>query len=236
MTYKLLEEFRKLFQGKKYKHRISTQGDVIAGYLFEDLYDLGKSAKFCTAVKSQERVANRRNKQVGRTKRRGDGTFGEKVPHVEPGLPRGLAVAIGDVATIEIGAEVKIMAKAMVKQLDRVGGDMEKQVEAFKKHGENPICVGIIGINRSPRYTSYERKAVWPTDGKEYKHPIQEADEVETRLRARLEHTWFDELIIIRFEVTNTSPYPFKWSNLKDTENHYGAALVRICREYERRF
>jgi len=236
MAYKLLEEFRRLFAGKKYNHRISTQGDVIAGFLLEDLYDLGRSAKFCAAVQTQSRVANRRNKQVGRTKRRGDGTFGEKVPHVVPGLPPGLSVAIGDVATIEIGTEVKIMAKAMVKQLDRVGGDMEKQVAAFRKHGEEPICVGIIGINRSPRYTSYERKAEWPTDGKEYKHPIQEADEVEARLRARLEHTWFDELIILRFEVTNTPPYPFKWADLKNTESHYGAALLRISREYERRF
>jgi hypothetical protein len=235
MAYKLLDEFQKLFAGKKYNHRISTQGDVVAGYLFEDLYDLGKSAKYCAVVRSGDRVANRRNKQVGRQKRRGDGTFGEKVPGAQVVRPSGLAVAIGDVATIEIGAEVKIMAKAMVKQLDRVGGDMEKQVEAFKKQGGNPICVGIVGINRAPIYTSYEAGAVWPTDGKKYKHPIQEADQVERRLIARLTPK-FDELLVLRFEASNTAPHPFKWDDLKATESHYGAALVRILREYDRRF
>lgn len=235
MGYKLLDEFQKLFTDTKYNHRISTQGDVVAGYLFEDLYDLGKSAKYRSAVNSADRVANRRNKQVGREKRRGDGTFGEKVPQAEVVRPVGLAVAIGDVATIEIGAEVKIMAKAMVKQLDRVGSDMEKQVDAFKKQGGSPICVGIIGINRSSKYTSYEGGAVWPTDGRKYKHPIQEAADVEKRLVARLTPK-FDELLLLRFEATNTPPYPFKWDNLKTTESHYGAALVRISREYDSRF
>jgi len=40
----------------------------------------------------------------------------------------GIAVAFGKVATIEIGTEVKILAKAMRKQLDRVCSDLEKQI------------------------------------------------------------------------------------------------------------
>ncbi len=236
MAYKLLGEFRNLFDGKAYRHRKSTQGDVVASYLFEDLYDLGRSKKFLTAVNTQQSVSNRRNKQVGRNKRRGDGTFGEKVPNVVPGLPPGLKVAIGDVATIEIGAEVKVLAKAMIKQLDRVGTDMENQLKEFKKQGGQPICVGIIGVNYAPVYTSYEGRAVWTTDGSnEYKHPIQEALDAETRLVARV-GTQFDEIVVLRFKATNAAPYPFHWVDLTATESEYGAALVRISREYERRF
>lgn len=34
-------------------------------------------------------------------------------------------------ATIEIGVEVKILAKAMIKQIDRVTGDLTKQVGQY---------------------------------------------------------------------------------------------------------
>jgi hypothetical protein len=235
MAYKLLEEFRKLFEGKKYNHRISNQGDYVASFLFEDLYDLGRSAKFNAAVKAQDRVSNRQNQRVGTAARRGDGTFGERVPNAPIVLPPGLAVAIGAVATVEIGAEVKVLAKAMIKQIDRVGTDMKNQVEEFRQHGDKPICVGVVGINRAAAYTSYEKAAVWPTDGRRYKHPVQEADEAEKRLVARVGKL-FDELLILRFKASNTPPYDFAWEDLKDGESYYGAALVRISREYERRF
>lgn len=237
MAYKLLEEFRKLFDGKKYKHRSSGQGDVVASYLFEDLYDLGRSRKYVDAVKAQSRVSNRKNKQVGKSKRRGDGTFGERVPNAPVVLPPGLAVAVGDVATIEIGAEVKVMAKAMIKQLDRVGGDMEKQLTAFQKDGDNPICIGIVGVNQAQKYTSYEGRRVWTTTGKDgYVHPIQEAAEAERRLLARI-GTQFFEVIVLRFAVSNTRPFKdFTWIDLPNIENHYGASLLRISREYDRRF
>jgi hypothetical protein len=51
---------------------------------------------------------------------------------------------MGEVANILLGAEVKILAKAMIKQLDRVGSDMENQAAEFRKHGNAPICVGIV--------------------------------------------------------------------------------------------
>ncbi len=237
MPYKLLDEFRKLFDAKRYKHRNSSQGDVVASFLFEDMYALATSAKYVAAVKSQARVSNRRNKQVGRTKRRGDGTFGEKVPGVVAVLPPGLAVAVGDVATIEIGAEVKVLAKAMIKQLDRVGTDMENQLKEFKKQGGNPICVGIVGVNQAAVYTSYEGRKQWKTTGKGgHNHPIQEAAEAERRLVQRVAGQ-FDELIVLRFSTSNAKPFKdFQWVNLPQTESEYGAALVRISREYDRRF
>ena len=45
----------------------------------------------------------------------------------------GFAVARGPVATVEIGVEVKILAKAMIKQIDRVIGDLVKQVTHFRR-------------------------------------------------------------------------------------------------------
>ncbi len=64
MAYKLLEEFRKLFEGTKYNHRNSTLGDHLASFLFEDLYDLGRSSKFQSAVSSSDRVLNTKNMAV----------------------------------------------------------------------------------------------------------------------------------------------------------------------------
>lgn len=235
MAYLLVDKFQALFAGVKYNHRISNQGDRVASYLFEDLYALGRSKKFNAAVSSQSHVANTANKQVGKAARRGDGTFGERVPNADIVLPPGLSVAIGAVATIEIGSEVKLLAKAMIKQIDRVGTDMKNQVDEFKKHGGKPICIGIVGINHAAAYTSYEKNAVWPTDGKTYKHPIQEAVEAEVKLVWRVANL-FDEFLVLRFRASNVPPYPFDWVDLKSTESHYGAALLRIAIEYDKRF
>jgi hypothetical protein len=39
----------------------------------------------------------------------------------------------------------------------------------------------LVGINFAERYVSFEGKKKWPTDGKRYKHPIQEAAQAERR-------------------------------------------------------
>ena len=41
--------------------------------------------------------------------RRGDGSFGEAVPNSNPEWDDGFAVGRGQIATVEIGIEVKIM-------------------------------------------------------------------------------------------------------------------------------
>ena len=237
MAYKLLDQFRALFDGKQYNHRDSTQGDSVAGFLFEDLFALGKSPKFRAAAETQSHVSNRQNRRVGKKHRRGDGTFGEAVPGAELVRPDGLAVAVGEVATIEIGAEVKIMAKAMLKQLDRVGTDLENQAAEFRKYGGNPICVGIVAVNYANSYTSYEGTRSYPTTGTGgMMHPAQEADQAESRLVRRVASK-FDEFLILRFSASNIPPFTdFRWKDIKATESEYGAVLVRISREYEKRF
>src|SRR5438552_19086812 len=113
-------------------------------------------------------------------------------------LLSGFRVARGPIATVEIGIEVKILAKAMIKQIDRVMTDLGNQVQHFKRQGGTPICVAVVGINWSPTYTSYEGDRAWPTDGKKYVHPIQEAAQAESRLRAEIAGK-FDEFRVLGF-------------------------------------
>ncbi|HEV8523012.1 MAG TPA: hypothetical protein VGQ71_00820, partial [Terriglobales bacterium] len=163
------------------------------------------------------------------------GTFGELVPAGSAVLVAGYRVKRGPVATIEIGAEVKILAKAMIKQIDRVVGDLVRQAEEFRKRGGNPICVGFVGVNFADHYTSFEGARVFPTDGKRYKHPIQEAEETVARLQQRAAPA-FDEFLTLKFSATNEEPYPFAWLEQRNTVMEYSALLTRISREYDRRF
>ena len=72
------------------------------------------------------------------------------------------------------------------------------------------------------------------TNGGKYKHPIQEAEQARSRLSdvAPL----YDEFLILKYRATNESPYDFDWVNEKETKLEYGAALMRISNEYQKRF
>jgi hypothetical protein len=207
----------------------------VAVHLYEDLLALGRSAKLAERVKSGQVVVNTQNKRVGIKARRGDGTLGEALPSVPTQRDPGFEVLRGAIATIEIGTEVKVLAKAMIKQIDRVINDLRNQAAQFKRGGGNPICVAVVGINRADEYTSVEGEREWPTDGKKHKHPIQEADEAERRIREQVEDA-YDELIILRFLATNAPPYPFAWATEPQMVAHYEAALVRLSRSYDGRF
>jgi hypothetical protein len=146
-----------------------------------------------------------------------------------------MLVARGPVATIEIGAETKILAKAMIKQIDRVITDLTNQATQFKRGGGNPICVAFVGINFADQYVSFEGRKKWPTDGRRYKHPIQEATHAEQRLNDKASSA-FDEFQILRFRASNARPFPFEWVDLRQTEMEYSSVLTRISRDYDRRF
>jgi hypothetical protein len=234
-SYVLLRGFRELFEGHPYFHRDSSLGDRIASFLYEDLVLLGKSARLSARVEGKERVLNAQNRTVGKLRRRGDGSFGEIVPGTSSAQVPGFVVARGAIATIEIGTETKILAKAMIKQIDRVIGDLVRQIEQFERGGGQPICVGLVGVNFSPSYTGYEGSRPNPTDGKKHKHPSQEAAAAVARLRERAQPA-FDEFLFLRFVATNVEPYPFSWVDEKETVAEYGAMLTRISREYDRRF
>jgi hypothetical protein len=231
----LLETFRQLFDGTKYLHRKSNLGDLVAVEFYEDLLALGKSVKLPQRIAAHDRVINLRNITIGKTARRGDGTLGELVPSAVAIAEKNFMVARGPTANIEIGVEAKILAKAMIKQVDRVIGDLQRQVTMFKKHGGNPLCIGFVGINWSNLYVSYEGRRRFITDGKKYKHPIQEAADAEARLRKDALPV-FDEFLILNFMATNIRPYPFAWKNYDALELEYNALLTRVSREYDLRF
>lgn len=237
MAYKLLEAFRGLFEGNEYRHRNSTQGDYVASLLVDDLLSIKRSPKLAAAVGARTSVLNKGNRTVGRKHRRGDGSFGAIVPNTEPlVVPESYVVALGEVASIEIGAEVKILAKAMIKQIDRVGTDMINQVKEFKHSNPKAICIGIVGVNNAHVYRGFEGTREWITTGKGgHPHPLQEAAQAEQRIRARVESS-LDELILLRFIATNMHPLIFEWVDQLQTARHYGAALVRIASLYESRF
>lgn len=237
IEYKLLKEFRGLFEGIKYEHRRSNLGDFVAMHLYEDLVAINKSHHYVINVTRMSSVLNAQNKRKGVDARRGDGTFGELIPGEEPLVDPGYKVARGPVATVEIGVEVKILAKAMIKQIDRVCGDLKHQVVHFRQKAgsSRPICVGVVGINYAEVTTSYEGDRSYRTDGRAFKHPIQEAEHARLRLLSKV-HSEYDEFLILKYRATNEPPYPFGWVNERDTIQDYAAALLRISNEYQLRF
>ena len=104
--YRLLTEFRRLFENKIYNHRASNQGDFVAMHLYEDLVTINRSVKLNdAAINRKDRVLNVQNKRRGIAARRGDGTFGEIIPGETPVSDPGYFVARGPIATVEIGIE-----------------------------------------------------------------------------------------------------------------------------------
>ena len=205
--------------------------------LYEDLIAIRRSSKLIgAAIERKDRVLNVQNKRRGVIARRGDGTFGEIIPGETAIADRGYLVSRGPVATVEIGVEVKILAKAMIKQIDRVINDLRNQAAEFRRGGGDPICVAIIGINHAESTIGYEGDRPFPTTGRQgFLHPYQEAPEAERRLRATAAEA-FTEFVVLRFKATNAPPYPFDWLSYKDSRLDYAAALTRISAIYQQRF
>jgi hypothetical protein len=233
LPYRLLDAFRNLFDGKEYHHRKSGQGDFVAIQFYEDLYNLGRSQKYLSRVNQGLSVLNVQNRRVGVKARRGDGSFGEIVANTPAIADPGYAVRRGPIATIEIGIEVKIIHKAMIKQIDRVITDMKNQVTEFQSHHGKPITVGVVGINCAQTTVSFEGPGrIYKTTGKNgYLHPFQEADEAERRMR-NLAAPFFEEFLILRYKATNETLFPFAWDNPAKANQEYGAILTRVSSRF----
>jgi hypothetical protein len=225
----LLDAFEGSFKGRLYRHRIANTGDIIALYLYEDLVTLGRSTKLVERVHRAQDVVNTGNLVKGKTGRRGDGTFGELIPGETAKSFPGFAVARGPVATIEIGVEVKILAKAMIKQIDRVINDLRHQAAVFRELNSNAVTVGIVGVNYSYSYVSYEKDRTYSSS------PITESRKAQQRLIERASDA-YDEFLILPFGITNVDPYPFEWTERRETEQLYNSALLRVSNLYNTRF
>ncbi len=204
-------------------------------HFFEDLVAIDRSTKLVSAIESGRLVLNVANRLQGLKARRGDGTLGEIVPGEAPIRDKGFSVARGRIATVELGVEVKILAKAMIKQIDRVINDLRNQTVQFRKSGDRALCVGIVGVNQAETYVSFEGKRSFPTTGRDgYLHPTQEAGEAERRVREQASSS-YNEFLVLRFKATNKKPYPFEWVDFEEMRWDYAAALTRISSEFQQR-
>jgi hypothetical protein len=234
VTFAFLQEFRNLFDGKPYLHRVSTHGDYVSQFVFEDLYHLGHSPKLNARIDAYRSVLNAANKTRGVKHRRGDGSFGTLIPGEEAVVDVGFVVGRGPIANVELGIEVKILAKAMIKQIDRVKTDLINQVRQFRKSDTRAVTAAIVGVNHATLYRFFEGTREFVTDGSRYKHPSQEA---ATAIRHVEElRPEFDEVLILPYIATNLDAFPFTWRDQQATRQDYGAFLVRLARDYEQRF
>ncbi len=215
-------------------HRVSTHGDYISQFAFEDLYALQHSPKLVDRIANLRSVLNASNKAHGLKHRRGDGSFGTLIPGDSAISDPGFTVGRGPIANVEMGLEVKILAKAMIKQIDRVKNDLLNQSRQFRRSEGRAIVAAVVGINHAPTYVSFEGTREFPTNGGVYKHPVQEAT-AATRHIEELRDS-FDELLILPFRATNVAPFPFEWVDANRTRQDYGSFLVRLSRDYEQRF
>lgn len=244
MSFRLLDAFAALFQGQPYFHRISNQGDAISVEFYEDLYSLGHSAKFNDAADKALRGIGPKNKAVTKQRmRRGDGTFGLLVDRDNILRLPNYHVPRGAVATIDIGVEVKILNKAMMKQVDRVVGDLEKQVKQWERITDKDrlLSIAIIGINWAAYTVSYEGQGetarIYKTGGGRYAHPIDEAPKVLARIQQEvIDRDFYDEVLILNYAAHNEAPFDFSWVNLKKTREAYRASLLRIADKFQRHF
>jgi hypothetical protein len=212
-----------------------TSADLVAVQFYEDLVQLGKSTKLPQRVTAHDRVINLRNITVGKTALRGDGTLGELVPTAAAIVEKDFIVARGPTANIEVGVEAKDSGEGH-DQADRPRHRRSAASSSDVQEARgNPICVGFVGINFSTSYTSYEGRRRFPTDGKKYKHPIQEASDAEIRLRTDALPV-LDEFLILKFAATNVRPYQFSWIDYDALSLEYNALLTRVSREYDVRF
>jgi hypothetical protein len=232
--FKLLTKFEQNFRDGLYLHRNSQLGNRIADYLFDDLFELDPASQFRRDVESGRAALNPKGVSPGLKARRGDGSFGPVVPgHSVQPYP-GHIVPVAPTAEIDIGVEVKILAKAMIKQIDRVTSDLCGQAAHFKRKSPDAIAVGFVGLNMAERYVSYEGDRDYPTGGRYGPHPAQEAPEAERRLLAGAEPC-YQEFLVLPFRATNMPPFAFEWVGANRIRDAYASILLRLLRSYERR-
>ncbi len=230
--FRLLAKFEETFRSGPYLHRNSQLGNRIADFLFDDLYRLDATSRFHEDVDIGRVALNPKGVSPGLKARRGDGSLGPPVPGYKPRPYAGHVVLVGPTAEVDVGVEVKILAKAMIKQIDRVVSDLCGQARQFKTKSPDSIAVGLVGVNVADHYVSFEGNKAYAT-GRYGPHPAKEAPEAERRLLASAEPC-YSEFLVLTFEATNEAPFPFRWFRERQVRDQYGAMLTRLLRAYAR--
>lgn len=228
--YRLLQGFRSVFEGVSYKHRDSTIGNRIGRALFEDLLYHNVSAAYREHVRNGRCVVSLGGGIHGRLIRRNDSIFGLP-PAGVMGVRRqsGLEVFEGPVAEPRVGCEVKILAKAQLKQIDRVISDLDNFATRMKRLNERCINVAIVGVNHESNYLGHEGERT-------FRGKLGREEPRTTIGRLGVLREVYDELLILGFKATNQPPYPFGWLDTKMVELDYASALTRVGERYQERF
>ena len=142
----------------------------------------------------------------------------------------GRLMSEGVIAEPHVGCEVKIVAKAQQKQIDRVLNDLRGFGVRMRSLHPRCVNVAVVGVNHESKYVSYEGK-------RRYRHPLGPNEALETVDRIREIENDFDEVLVLSFKATNQSPsFPFEWMDGARTRRDYGAILTRIGSLYDERF
>lgn len=228
--FALLEAFRQTFAGGIYRHRDSTLGNRIARQLFEDLLSHRVSTRYTDHVVNQLGVVNRGGGVHGKAIRRNDSVFGRPPAGVTIGpSPTGFNVPEGPIAEPRMACELKILAKAQQKQVDRVISDLSSFGRKMKALSENCINLAIVGVNYESDYVGYEGERPFRD-----RLRSREAEIVTAKLGEVSKD--YDEFLILPFKATNQPPFPFVWISPARVDLDYGAALTRVGERYEERF
>ena len=231
-NFRLLDKFRAAFEGKIYRHRVSTVGNLIGRELYEDLFNHHVSSAYTQHVQegvvAVDIAGKVQNKKIFR---RNDSVLGRLPAGTVVHPPEvGYTVRAGLIADARIGCEVKIIAKDPLSQIDRVISDLATFAGRVRRVSPQSISIALVGVNHESSYLSYE-------GDKTYQHPLRghEPAEAIKRIEEQLREV-YDELLIFSFRVTNRPPYPFAWLNAKGIGVQYGSALTRIGEAYQGRF
>ena len=235
MKYRLLHSFQEIFSGTPYRHRNSQLTDCVALDYFEDYRRTTNRPAIQERLDSGSSVVGSRPPLTGGMNHGGLRYIGEKTPGINPTRMPERSVMTGRTANVEIVFEIKILAKSMNKQVNRVINDFGNRQAKLKKAYPDVIFIGAVGVNFASAYVSYEGARTYHTNGKERRHPSQEATSVKNKLLDGLSDV-LDELLIICFTAENVSPYNFDFLGLDRTEEELAGIIARTARDHEKRF
>jgi len=230
--FRLLAQFESTFRNGPYKHRSPSLGNLIGRELFEDLVANDVSTLFVDRVRIRREIVTLKGEIYGRKRVRRNDSFSGRPPagEIEIRQVEGLAVSAAVIAEPHIGCEVKILAKAQQKQIDRVIDDLRGFPVRMRSLHARCVNVAIVGVNHKSEYVSYE-------GDRRYRDRLRPKEALQTEERVRELHEDFDEVLILPFRATNEGPaFPFAWVDELRTRRDYGAVLTRVGSLYDERF
>ena len=183
-------------------------------------------------MRSQLEIVTVNGEIYGRKRVRRNDSFSGRPPAGELDIrtPTGSDVSEGVIAEPHIGCEVKILAKAQQKQIDRVINDLRGFGVRMRSLHARCINVAVVGVNHESEYVSYEGE-------RQYRDRLRAHEATQTEQRVQEIHGDFDEVLVLPFRASNEAPtFPFAWMDEGKTRRDYGAILTRIGSLYDERF